>query len=154
MIQKTSWWNSWEITIDSDWIMTIGMVLLFAFIAFLLGWNIRNLLFDKVDYRFLQGARNVWFDALTCVLGAVYSFVFAYSFRGKHLKAAFSLLAVQYTVRFTIEYLHIAVGMHHSAALAGSIACQAAYAIILVAIVQWFKSVARWTPPSSSGVNS
>ena len=154
MSQKTSWWRSWEITVDSNWIMTIGMVLLFAFIAFLLGWSIRDVLFDKVDYRVLQGARNGWFDALTYALGAVYCFVFAYSFQGKHLKVAFLLLATEYTVRFAIEYLHVAAGVHHSAAVAGSIACQFAYTIILVAIIQWFKSVVRWIPPSNPGAGS
>jgi len=152
MSQKTNWWRSWEITVDSNWIMTISMVLLFAFLAFLLGWSIRNLLFDKVDYRTLQGARNIWFDALTCVLGAVYSFVFAYSFRGKHLKVAFVLLATEYAVRFAIEYLHVAADLHHSAAIAGSIARQIAFTIILVAIIQWFGSVVRWVTPSNSGV--
>jgi hypothetical protein len=154
MSQKTSWWRSWEITVDSNWIMTIGMVLLFAFIAFLLGWSIRNLLFDKVDYRVLQGARNGWLDTLTCVIGAAYSFMFAYSFPGKHLKVAFLLLGTEYTVRFAIEYLQVAAGMHHSGAVAGSIARQVAFTIILVAIIQWFKSVVRWIPPSNPGAGS
>jgi hypothetical protein len=154
MSQKTSWWRSWEITVDSNWVITIGMVLLFAFIAFLLGWSIRNLLFDKVDYRVLQGARNGWLDTLAYVLGAAYSFVFAYSFPGKHLKVAFLLLGTEYTVRFAIEYLHVAAGVHHSAAVAGSLACQVAYTIVLVAIIQWFKSVVRWIQPSNPGTGS
>jgi hypothetical protein len=153
MSQKTSWWRSWEIAVDSNWIMTIGMVLLFAFITFLLGWSIRDLLFDKVDYRVLQGARNGWLDTLAYVLGAVYSFVFAYSFPGKHLKVAFSLLATEYTVRFAIEYLHVAASVHHSAAVAGSIARQVAFTIILVAITQWFRSVVRWFSPPNPEVS-
>ncbi len=153
MSQKTTWWRSWEITVDSNWIMTIGMVLLFAFILFLLGWSIRDLLFDKVDYRALRGARHGWLDALTYVLGATYSFVFAYSFPGKHLKVAFSLLATEYTVRFAIEYLHVAASVHHSAAVAGSIARQVAFTIILVAIIQWFRSVVRWFSPPNPEVS-
>jgi hypothetical protein len=154
MSQKTGWWRSREITVDSNWIITIGMILLFVFISFLLGWSTRDLLFDKVDYRVLQGARNGWFDALTYALGAVYCFVFAYSFPGKHLKVAFLLLATEYTVRFAVGYLHVAAGVHHSAAVAGSIACQVAYTIILVAIIHWFKSVVRWIPPSNLGTGS
>lgn len=144
MSQKTNWWNSWEITVDSNWIVTIGMVLLFAFTAFLLGWSIRNLLFNRVDYRVLQGARNGWLDTLGYVIGAFVFFLWAYSFPGKHLKVAFLLLATEYTVRFAIEYLHVAAGVHHSAAVAGSVASQVAYTIILVAIIQWFGSVVRW----------
>jgi len=154
MSQKTSWWHSWEITVDSNWIMTTGMILLFGFIAFLLGWSVRDLLFDKVDYRVVPSVRHGWLDTLAYVLGAVYCFVFTYSFPEKHLKVAFLLLAAQYTVRFAIEYLHVATGVHHSAAVAGSVARQVAYTIILVAIIQWFKSVVRWNPPSNSGTGS
>jgi uncharacterized membrane protein len=154
MTQKTSWWRSWEITIDSNWIVTIGVVLLFAYVAFLLGWSIRDVLFDKVDYRVLQGARNGWLDSLPYVIGAAYSFAFAYLFPGKHLKVAFLLLGTEYTVRFAIEYLHVAAGVHHSAAVVGSIARQVAFTIILVAIIQWFKSVVRWISPSNPGAGS
>jgi hypothetical protein len=154
MSQKTSWWHSWEITVDSNWIMTIGMALLFAFVAFLLGWSIRNLLFDKVDYRVLQSVRIGWLDALTYVIGAVWPFMFAYWLPGKHLKVAFLLLGTEYTVRFAIEYLHVAAGLHHSAAVAGSIARQVAFTIILVAIIQWFRSVVRWNPSSETGPES
>ena len=154
MSQKTSWWRSSEIRVDSNWIMTIGMILLFAFIAFLLGWSIRDLLFDRIDYRISQGVRNGWLDTLAYVLGAVYCFVFAYSFPKKQLKVAFLLLAAQYTVRFAVECLHVATGVHHSVAVAGSVARQVAYTIILVAIIQWFKSVVRWIPPSNPGTGS
>jgi len=151
MSQKTSWWRSWEITVDSNWIMTIGMILLFAFTAFLLAWNIRDLLFDKVDYRVSQGVRHGWLDTLTYVLGAVYFFLFAYSFPAKHLKAAFLLLGTEYAGRVPLVYLHVAVGVQHTVAIAGSIAAQVAYTIILFAIVQWFKSVVRWVSPSNPG---
>jgi hypothetical protein len=154
MSQKTNWWRSWEITVDSNWITTIGMVLLFAFVAFLLGWSIRDFLYDKVDYRVLQGARNGWLDSLPYVIGAAYSFAFAYMLPGKHVKAAFLLLGTEYTVRFAIEYLHVAAGMHHSAAVAGSVARQVAFTVILVAIIQWFKSVVRWVPPPNTEVGS
>ncbi len=154
MSQKTSWWRSWEITVDSNWIVTIGMVLLFAYVAFLLGWSIRDFLFDKVDYRVLQGARNGWLDTLDYVIGAFVFFLCAYSIPGKHLKVAFLLLGTEYTVRFAIEYLHVAAGVHHSAAVVGSIARQVAFTIIFVAIIQWFKSVVRWISPSNPGAGS
>ncbi len=154
MSQKTSWWNSWEIAIDSNWIVTIGMVLLFAYVAFLLGWSIRDLLFDKFDYRVLQGARNGWLDTFDYVIGAFVFFLWAYSIPGKRLKVAFLLLGTEYTVRFAIEYLHVAAGVHHSAAVVGSIARQVAYTIILVAIIQWFKSVVRWISSSNPGTGS
>jgi hypothetical protein len=153
MTGKTNWWSSWEITIDSNWIMTIGMTLLVAFIAYRLGLSILDLLFDKVDYQVSESVRNGWLDALAPVIGAVYSFMFAYSFPGKDLKVAFLLLGTEYTVRFTLVYLHVAAGIHHSAAVAGSIARQVAFTIILVAIIRWFRSVVRWIPPSNAGAD-
>ena len=130
-----------EIAIDSNWIITIGMALLFAFTAFLLGWSIRDLLFDKVDHGVLQRVRSGWLDTLTYVIGAVYFFLFAYSFPAKHLKVAFLLLGAKYLGLVAVPYLHAGANVQHSAAIAGAIASQIAYAIILLAIAQWFKTV-------------
>ena len=146
--------RAWEVTIDSNWIITIGMTLIFAFIAFLLGWSIRDLLFDRVDYRALQRVPNRWLDPLTYPLGAVYSFLFAYSFKAKPLKVAFLLLGANYSAHFALAYLHLAVGVQHSVAVTGSIVRQIAYTIILVAIIQWFKSVVRWIQTSNLGTGS
>jgi hypothetical protein len=142
-----------EITIDSNWVITIGMASLFAFIAFLLGWSIRNLLFDKLDHGLLQGVRSAWLGALTYVLGVVYSFLFAYSFPAKHLKVAFLLLGAKYLLLVAVSYLHVGADVQHSAAIAGAIASQIAYTIILFAIAQWFKTVVRQTPPGDHGVS-
>ena len=148
MSQESQTQRPGEVTIDSNWIITIGLALLFAFIAFLLGWSIRNLLLDKVAYGALQGDRNGWLDTLTYPLGAVYSFVFAYSFPAKHLRVAFVFLGTKYVALIAVSYLHVAVGVQHLVAVAGSIATQIAYTIILVAIAQWFKNAVRWNPPS------
>jgi hypothetical protein len=142
-----------EITIDSNWIITIGMALLFVFLAFLLGWSIRNLLFDKLDFGLLQRVRSGWLDALTYVMGAVYSFLFAYSFPTKHLKIAFLLLGAKYLVLIGASYLPVGTNVRHSAAIAGAIASQIAYAIILFAIARWFKTVVRQTPTGDHGVS-
>ncbi len=141
-----------EITIDSNWIITIGMALLFAFTAFLLGWSIRDLLFDKLDHGVLQLVRSGWLDTLTYVMGAVYFFLFACSFPAKHLKIAFLLLGAKYLVLIAVSYLHAGVDVQHPAAIAGAIASQIAYAIILFAIARWFKTVVRQTPTGDHGV--
>ncbi len=96
MSQESQTRRQGDITIDSNWVITIGMALLFAFTAFLLGWSIRDLLFDKVDHGVLQRVRSGWLDTLTNVIGAVYFFLFAYSFPAKHLKIAFLLLGGKY----------------------------------------------------------
>ncbi|MGA6988769.1 MAG: hypothetical protein WBZ01_22145 [Terriglobales bacterium] len=142
-----------DIAIDDNWVITIGMALLFAFIAFLLGWSIRNLLFDMVAYGVLHRVRNGWFDVLSYAMGAVYSFLFAYSFPAKPLKIAFSLLGAKYQVLVAMFYIHAGAGGQHSVAIAGAIASQIAYTIILFAIAQWFKTRLRPIPLENPGVS-
>ena len=151
MNQATQTRRFGEITIDSNWIMTVGMALLFAWTAFLLGWSIRDLLFDKIGHELSQPVRSGWLDTLTYVIGSVYFFLFAYSFPAKHLKVAFLLLGTKYTVLVALAYLHVAAAVQHSVAVGESIATQIAYTIILFAIAQWFKSVVRRVPPTNPG---
>jgi hypothetical protein len=125
---------------DSNWVITIGMALLFVFFVFLLGWSVRNLLFDKLDLALLKHTRNPWMGAFTYVLGAVYSFLLAYSFPAKRLKIAFLLLGAKYLVLIAVSYLPLGTSVQHSAAIAEAVASQVAYTIILVAIAQWFKA--------------
>lgn len=130
------------IVIDSNWINTIGLALLFAFTAFLLVSNVRDLLFNRVD-------QSV---SLVHLVGVVYYFLFAYSFPSKPLKVAFSLLGTDLLIRLALAYLHVSTTAQHSAAIAGSVARQIALMIILFAIARWFKSVVRWTRPTNPGV--
>jgi hypothetical protein len=126
MNQKMASERLWEITIESNWIITIGMALLFGFTAFLLGWSIRDILFGKVGYGILHGVRRGWLDTLPNPIGAIYFFLFAYAFPPKHLKVAFLLLGANYTVLFALTYLPVAAGVQHFVAVAGSIATQGA----------------------------
>ena len=153
MSQESQTQRHGDVAIDSNWVHLIGMALLFAFIAFLLGWGIRDLLFDEVGHGVLQRVRSGWFDTLTYVIGAVYSLLFAYSFRAKRLKVAFLLLGTKYTVLVALVYLHVAAGVQRSIAIGGSIATQIAYTIILFAIAQWFKSVVYSVRPRDTGVS-
>ena len=130
--------------IDSDWITTVGMVLLFAFVAFLMIRSIGDLLFDKLSH-------SVHFHFYHLITAA-YSFLFAYSFPSKALKIAFLLLGIDVTVRVALGYLSAAAGAQHSAAIAGSSARQIAYTIILFEITRWFKSVIRRPAPPNSEV--
>ena len=95
-----------EITLDSNWITTSGMALLFALTAFVLGWSIRDLLFNKIDLRLSQHGPNAWLDTLTYVFGAVYCFLFAYRFPARHLRIAFVLLGMKYSVLLAIFHFH------------------------------------------------
>lgn len=135
-----------DVTVDSNWIMTVGMALLFAFCAFLLIWNIRDLLFGNIER---EVSHTI--DVVTYALGALYCFLFAYSFPAKHLKAAFLLLGINYAVRLGISHLHVSASAHHSASVICSVAWQIGFLIILVAIAKWFKSVVRRGHPTDHG---
>ena len=143
-----------DITIDSNWIITIGMALLFAVITFLLGWSVRDLLFDRVSLALSQGDRGGWINTFTYGIGAVYFFVFAYSFRRIQLKIAFLLLGTNTTIRTVLPYLHISADGQHLATVAVAISRQIAYLILLFVIAQWFKSVIRRAQPRDHEVGA
>ena len=114
------------------------MALAFAVCCLILGQNIRDFLFHRLDHpvSFFYYA----FDA-------VYSFLFAYFFRANFVAIAFLLLGTQYTIRLALAYFHFADRLQHPAAFAGSIAKQISLIIILAAIAQWFKTVVRRDKP-------
>jgi len=145
MSHNTSWWRSWEITVDSNWIMTICMAALLLICVGLLSWDIRNLLFDRADESF---------SLTSLIIGVAYSFALAYSFPANSLKLAFLLLGTEKVVRGALYYLHASMSMQHFVAAGASIARQIAFTIILVAIIQWFKSVVRWIPSSNPEAGS
>jgi hypothetical protein len=126
-----------EITINSNWIMTVCMAMLLLICVGLLIWDIRNLLFDRVDKSF---------SLISLIIGVAYSFAFAYLFPAKSLKLAFLLLGTEKVVRGALYYLHASMTVQHLAATGASIARQIAFTIIIVAIVLWFRSVVRWNP--------
>lgn len=131
-----------RIEIDSDWISAIGLALLFLFFAFLLIREMRDLQFGKVDHP----VHRYW------IIVVVYCLPLAFSSFSKPMKVAFSLLAMELMLRLALAYLHASAGVRHNAAVAGSIASQISYAIILFEIAQWFKSVVRFGPPDGTGV--
>jgi hypothetical protein len=153
MSQRSQTLQPGDVTIDSNWVLTIGLACVFVFTAFLLGWDIRDVLFGKIDYAVSPGIRNAWFDRLTYPLGAIYFFLFAYSFPPKHLKLAFLLLGTKYTLSMVLAYLHTAPETQHSATLAMTFATQIAYAIILYSIARWFKTIVRRIPPTDPDFN-
>jgi hypothetical protein len=134
-----------DVMIGSDWITTTSMAFLFAVVAFLLFWSIRDLLFDKLGHPVHLH--------LYYLITAAYSFLFAYSFPSKALKVAFLLLGTDVTVRVALGYLSASTGLQHSAAVAGSVARQIAYTIILFEIARWFRSVIRRPAPPDSGLS-
>jgi hypothetical protein len=136
-----------EITIDSNWIMTVGMAVLLVFCGWQLIREARDLVVGNLT-------EQVWFapiDKIGTVILAAYCLLFAFSFRALHVRAAFILLGTAAAVRFSLSFLHVSPAALHFAAIGGAIADQIALMILLFAIVQWFKSVVRWIPLNKSG---
>jgi hypothetical protein len=148
MNQKAASKRAWEITVDSNWIMTVGMVALLIFFGWQLIGEARDLVFGNLTEQVLF---THVIDKIGRVILVVYCLLFAFSFRALHVRVAFILLGTATALRFSLSYLHLSPAVFHFAAVGGSIADQIALTIILFAIVQWFKSVVRWIPPNKSG---
>lgn len=148
MNQKVASKRVWEITIDSNWIMTVGMAVLLVFCAWQVIREARYLALGNLSEQVLF---TQIIDKIGIVILAVYCFLFAFSFQALHVRVALILLGTAAVVRFSLSYLHVSAATLHLATIGGSIADQIALIIILFAIVQWFKSVVRWIPPNKSG---
>ncbi|MGA7291009.1 MAG: hypothetical protein WBW53_23455 [Terriglobales bacterium] len=144
MSQKTSWWRCSEITVDSNWITTTGMALLLVLGGGALIHEIRNLLSDALD-------KPISF--CTIVLTPCL-FLAALGEKKISLKIAFVLWGTRVAARVSSSCLHDYPGVQHFTAAGGSIANQIAFTIILVAIVQWFRSVVRWNRSAEQGLDS
>jgi len=148
MNQKPPSKRVWEITIDSNWIMTVGMALLLVFCAWQVVREARHLVLGNLTEQVVF--TNV-IDKIGMVILAVYCFLFAFSFEAFHVRLALILLGTAAAFRFSLSYLHVSPVTVHVANIGDSMADQIALAIIAFAIVQWFKSVIHWTPPSKTG---
>jgi hypothetical protein len=152
MSQKTSWWRSWEITIDSNWIMAIAMAVLLVACGVLLIREIGHLIMGNVVDK--PPLSNHFLTNVSNVMVAVFFFVLAFESRAKLEKIACVLLGTDFAGRLILDYLHVSTRLQHFATTTGSVLRQIAFTILLVAILQWFKSVVRWIPPSNSGADS
>ncbi|MGB6384612.1 MAG: hypothetical protein WBD25_20775 [Terriglobales bacterium] len=139
-----------EITIDSNWIMTIGMALLVVFCGWQLIREAHRLVFDSLAGPVLL---THLIDKISTALVMVCYFLAAFSLWPRPVRIAGPLLGTDLLVRVALHYFHAATTAQHSAAVAGSIARQIALVLVIVAIAQWFKSVVRRTVRSEHGVS-
>ena len=137
-----------EITIDSNWIETIMMAVVLVFCGWQLIREARHLAFGNLGEQVMM---TQVFDKIQTAIYVVYCFLFAFSLRAKPVKLAFLLLGTDMAIRVTLHYLHSSATMQHAAAVVGSIARQVAFTILLVAIIQWFRSVVRRVSSSNPG---
>ena len=152
MSQKTSWWRSWEITIDSAWITTIMMAVLFIICGLLLTQEIHHVVqghFRGPD-RLQIGFWTIW-NKVFEVIAAIYFFMFAFRFPKKSVKIASVLLGTDLAVYALLSCFPISLTVGHIVAISGSVVRQIALTIYCMAIAQWFKSVVRRNPEPNFG---
>ena len=148
MNQKPPSKRVWEITIDSNWIMTVGIALLFVSCIWQLIRDVRYLALGNLSEQVLS---THVIDKIGIVILAVYCFLFAFSFQALRVRLALILLGAEAVVRLSLSYLHVSPATLHVADIGASLADQVALAIIAFAIVQWFKSVIHWVRPTKTG---
>jgi len=151
MNDKTSWWRSWEITIDSDWITTIMMTILFIICALSLAREIRRVALGHFygPARLRISFWSIW-NKIFGVIGAIYFFIFAFTFPKKSAKVASVLMGTDLAVYALLSCFPISLTVSHIVAVIGSAVRQIALVIYCMAIIEWFKSLVRWVPQSDS----
>ena len=127
---------NYEITIDSDRIATVGMsVLLVGGIALAIS-----------EARYLFWGKAVEQVSLGTIVLALSCLAFAFSFKEKLFKLAFALIGTQALVRAVLSYAHVSHDSQHIAAISGLILSLTGWLIIIVATMNWFRSVIRRVP--------
>jgi hypothetical protein len=152
MSQKTSWWRSWEITIDRDWITTIMMAVLFIICGLLLAQEIRHVAqgYFHGPERLRISFWSIW-NKVFEVIAAIYFFMFAFSVPKKSVKTASILMGTDLAVYALLSCFPISLALGHIVAISGSAARQIALIIYCVEIARWLVSVFHRNPQPNFG---
>ncbi len=139
--------RTWEITVESEWISTLGMSLLFLICGLLLVREIRHFIWSdlSVPVHLHKGFWNIW-DKVFEAIAALYCFMFAARFPKKSVKAACALMGICLAGSVLLSCFRLSSNTQHIAATGRSILSQIALAIFCLVIADWFRSVCRWTP--------
>jgi hypothetical protein len=127
---------TYEITINSDRSTTAGMtVLLLTGVA---------LTISDARHLFWGSAKGQ--VSMSTILVALYCLALAISLREKLFKLALALNGIQASVRVIFGYAHASPESRHVAAIGGLVLSLTGWLIIIVAAVNWFRSVIRRIP--------
>jgi hypothetical protein len=139
----------WEITVESDWITTVGAVLLFVICGLLLIREIRHIIWGHLSVlpHLHKGLWSIWnwvFEGIA----AVYCFILAFTFPRKPVKLACALAGIYLAGPFLLSCFRLSLSVQHVARVSRSILYQFALVISCVAIADWLRSVVHRGPPS------
>ena len=149
MDQKSGWWHSWEITIDSDWITAVLMAVFLLACGTLLISEITHFAWGSVVERSLV-SRDLFRNVINAMTSLCF-FMAVFTALPKLFKISSLLMGVDFAGRLVLGYFHVSNHLQHFTAIAGSALRQIALTLALVAILQWFKTVTRWVPRTDSG---
>ena len=119
MSEKTGWWRSWEITIDSNWITTILMAVLLVVCGALLINEIVHCAIGNLSEVPRLGKSLL--TNITNVMIVVCYFSIVFSTLPKLVKISFSLMGVDFASRLILGYCHVSNHLLPFAAINGSI---------------------------------
>jgi len=140
--------SSWgEITVDSDWLTTLGAIALLVACCLLLVSEIRHFVWGH----FAQPAqaRRDFFGILNEVykiIASILAFVLAFEIREKSAKVGCLLGGLSLASSSLLSFLHVSSRAFPTAAMARSVVRQVALVLFLVAIARWLKSVVGRAP--------
>lgn len=152
MNQKTNCWRRWEITIDSDWITTIMMAILFIICGLLLAQEICHVAqghFHEPE-RLRISFWSIW-NKVFEVIAAVYFFMFAFRVPRKPVKTASILMGTDLAVYALLSCFPISLALGHVVAISGSAVRQIALIIYCVEIARKLMSVFHRNPQPNFG---
>lgn len=155
MSEKTSWWRSWEITIDSNWIETLLTAIVLIASGLLLVRDVGHLIlgnFGNFNETPLLGTNR--FSNILNIGAAVYLFVLAFASRARFMKVGLGLIAISFASHIVLDFVHASPAVQHHSAVARSVIRPIACTIFLVATAKWFKSVTRWVRPNTGETSS
>jgi hypothetical protein len=148
MNQKAASKPVWEITIDSDWITTGVMAVLFVSCGLLLAQEIHY-----VAQGYFPGPERLRIDYWSIfhkffeVIVAIYFFVFAFRSPKRPVKIASALMGTTFAVFVLLSCFPISPSVGRIVAMSVSVVRQISLIIFCMAIAVWFKSVVHWSSP-------
>jgi len=136
-----------ELTVDSDWLTTLGAIL--ALLAGVLVL-IRGI-YQVMWRRFAEPVPMHWsffkiFAEVFAVIACGYFFIFAYSLPKLSQKIAAVLMGMNLATNILVKLLPVSQSLRRAAMVSASLMFQVALAILLVALAKWLGSIVRLSP--------
>lgn len=141
------------LTVDSDWLTTFGLVILFVVCVMVFIRDADKLIWGRVTAP-AHVQKNFWSISSKVYEGiaAILLLVFAFDLTQKAAKIACGLMGIRLAGLVLLSCFEMSASAKQMVAVSESIVDQMALVIFCVAIVQWLKAVVRReSPPESRG---